>query len=209
LARNNAEKAHAFAKHLAQVFQPHPTENEPEEKETYTKLLEIPTNSNHQSAALKEQSPSSHQEAKFEEITSKILKVLRIIGIKYITQLFNSILLKRFFPSQWKVTQIILSPKPEKQPNELTSYRPMSFLSITSEVFEKLILKRILPLVEDDSLISNHQFGFRQRHSTIEQTPDCAKDKRSSRKQTLLLSSIRRYLTSIQQIMAFRTTVHH
>jgi hypothetical protein len=30
--RSNAKKAHAFAKHLAQVFQPHPTENEPEEE---------------------------------------------------------------------------------------------------------------------------------------------------------------------------------
>jgi hypothetical protein len=26
-ARSNVEKAHAFAKHLAQVFQPYPTEN--------------------------------------------------------------------------------------------------------------------------------------------------------------------------------------
>jgi hypothetical protein len=30
-ARNNAEKAHAFAKHLEQIFQPHPLENIPEE----------------------------------------------------------------------------------------------------------------------------------------------------------------------------------
>jgi hypothetical protein len=27
-ARSNVEKAHAFAKHLADVFQPHPSENE-------------------------------------------------------------------------------------------------------------------------------------------------------------------------------------
>jgi hypothetical protein len=33
-----------------------------------------------------------------------------------------------------------------------------------------LIFKRIIPLVEDSSLIPNHHFGFRQRHSTIEQT---------------------------------------
>jgi hypothetical protein len=43
-------------------------------------------------------------------------------------------------------------------------------LPITSKALAKLLLNRILPLVEDNSLISNHQFHFRQRHSPIEQT---------------------------------------
>jgi hypothetical protein len=79
-------------------------------------------------------------------------------------------LLKGYFLAQWKVTQIILILKPRKPPNELTSYRPISLLPIVSKVFEKLLLKRFLPMIENDRLISNHQFGFRQRHSTIEQT---------------------------------------
>jgi hypothetical protein len=37
------------------------------------------------------------------DLTSKILKELPIIGIKYLTQLFIAILLKGFFPAQWKV----------------------------------------------------------------------------------------------------------
>jgi hypothetical protein len=37
---------------------------------------------------------------------------------------------------------------------------------ITSKVFESL-LKRLLPLDEDNSLIPNHQFDFRQKHSTV------------------------------------------
>jgi hypothetical protein len=40
LARTNTERAHAFAKHLAKVFQPHPSENEPQEEEALTHLLE-------------------------------------------------------------------------------------------------------------------------------------------------------------------------
>jgi hypothetical protein len=31
-ARNNVEKVHAFVEHLARGFQPHPSENEPEEE---------------------------------------------------------------------------------------------------------------------------------------------------------------------------------
>jgi hypothetical protein len=60
--------------------------------------------------------------------------------------------------------------KPEKPPNELTSYQPISLLPIVSKVFEKLLLKRLLAMVENNRLIPNHQFSFRKRHSTIEQT---------------------------------------
>jgi hypothetical protein len=94
---------------------------------------------------------------------------LPIIGTKYFTQLFNAVLLKGYFPAQWKVTQIILILKSGKPLNELTSYQPISLFPIVSKVFEKLLLKRLLPVVENNRLIPSHQFGFRQRHSTIEQ----------------------------------------
>jgi hypothetical protein len=41
-ARGNVEKAHAFAEHLANVFQPHPSESQPEGEEALTQLLETP-----------------------------------------------------------------------------------------------------------------------------------------------------------------------
>jgi hypothetical protein len=93
---------------------------------------------------------------------------LPTIGIKYFTQFFNAVLLKGYFPAQWKVAQIIIL-KPGKPPNELTSYRSLSLLPIVSKVFEKLLLKRLLPVVEYNRLIPNHQFGFRQRHYKIDQ----------------------------------------
>jgi hypothetical protein len=93
---------------------------------------------------------------------------LPIIGIEYLTQLFNAASLKGYFLSQWKDAQFILILKPGKPSNELTSYRPMSLF--VSKIFEKLLLKRLHPMFENNRLIPNHQFGFRQRHSTIEQT---------------------------------------
>lgn len=57
--------------------------------------------------------------------------------------------------------------KPDKPAEEVTSYRPISLLPVISKLFEKLLLKRILPLVEGD--LPLHQFGFRQKHSTIDQ----------------------------------------
>jgi hypothetical protein len=79
-------------------------------------------------------------------------------------------LIKGYFPAQWKVTQIILILKPRKPHNELTSYQSISLLPTASKVFDKLLLKRLLQMVENNTLTPNHQFSFRQRHSTIEQT---------------------------------------
>jgi hypothetical protein len=106
----------------------------------------------------------------YDLITGNILKELHIIGTKYLTQLFNAILLINYFPIQWKVAQIILILKPGKLPHALPSYRPISLLPIVSKLFEKFLLKRLLPFIEHNKLIPTHQFGFRRRHSTIEQT---------------------------------------
>jgi hypothetical protein len=56
----------------------------------------------------------------------------------------------------------ILILKPGKPPNELTSYWPIGLLPIVSKVCERLLLKRLLKMVENNGFIPNHQFGFRQ-----------------------------------------------
>jgi hypothetical protein len=78
---------------------------------------------------------------------------LPIIALKYLTQLFNAVLLKGYFPAQLKIEQIFLILKPGKISNELTSYQPISLLPTVSTVFEKLFLKRLLPMVENNRLI--------------------------------------------------------
>ena len=90
-------------------------------------------------------------------------------GIKYLTQLFNIILHIAYFPSQWKVAQIVLISNPGKPPNEVKSYRPISLLPIISKLFEKTLQTRLITTLENKETIPTHQFGFRPLHSTIEQ----------------------------------------
>jgi retron-type reverse transcriptase len=73
-----------------------------------------------------------------------------------------------YFPDQWKVAQVILIPKPGKPPEDPKSYRPISLLPVLSKVFEKLFLARLRPLLDENNVIPEHQFGFRQ-HATIQQ----------------------------------------
>jgi hypothetical protein len=60
--------------------------------------------------------------------------------------------------------------KPGKPPDIPTSYHPISLLPILSKVFEKLLFNRLIHIVENELMLPDHQFGFRHRHSTIQQT---------------------------------------
>jgi hypothetical protein len=114
-ARSNAEKAHPFAEHFANVFQPQPPEDEPKEEEALIQLLETlhqlkPPTNRIKGADIQEviNRPNHKKSSGYNLITGKILKELPTIGIKYLTQLFNAVLLKRCFPAQWKVAQILI-----------------------------------------------------------------------------------------------------
>jgi hypothetical protein len=62
-----------------------------------------------------------------------------------------------------------MMPKPRKEPMGVSSYRPISLLPTISKVLEKLRLKKIDKDLNPQKWIPNHQFGFRQAHSTVQQ----------------------------------------
>jgi hypothetical protein len=90
-------------------------------------------------------------------------------GVVHLTAICNAIIRMGYFSVQWKVVQIIMIPEPGKPLEETSSYRPISLLPIMSKIFEKPILKRLRPILEEDRILRDHQFGFQQKHSTIEQ----------------------------------------
>lgn len=174
-AKDNKEKAEAFAEHLCKVFKPNdaPRPQNPEIQQ----ILESPTQL---SLPIKPFTPSeiskfikseikSFKAPGYELITGQILKELPRKGIVFLTLIFNSILRTEYFPAQWKVSEIVMVAKPGKPPHLLGSYRPISLLPITSKIFEKLFLRRLQGIVDECDLIPSEQFGFRKSHSTIEQ----------------------------------------
>jgi hypothetical protein len=87
--RNNVEKAHALAEHLAKVFQLHPSENELEEEEVLIHLLETPYQFEPPISCLKRagvleviNSLNPKKSLGYDPNTGKLLTELPIIGIK-------------------------------------------------------------------------------------------------------------------------------
>jgi hypothetical protein len=72
------------------------------------------------------------------------------------------------FPSEW--SEAILKPilKPGKDPNEPTSYRPISLTSCMCEIIERLINRRLLHVIEERRLLPETQYGFRKNRSTTD-----------------------------------------
>ena len=59
--------------------------------------------------------------------------------------------------------------KPNKPERNLASYRPTSLLPIFSKIFERIFLKRFLPVLEKNKIIPDHQLGLRKKHATPEE----------------------------------------
>jgi hypothetical protein len=53
--------------------------------------------------------------------------------------------------------------KPGKPSEEAQCYKPINILPELSEVFEKLLITRILPTLQEKQAIPDHQFGFREK----------------------------------------------
>lgn len=162
-------KADLFSKHLENIFQP----NETQMQEVNLPIFPIPAVDIPQITEDEIIREIINLKAKkspgFDLITAEILKEVSSKTIEVINQLMKAALKLKYVPSVWKVAEVIMVCKPGKSPYELTSYRPISLLPIISKLFERILLNRIKPIIERNHLIPNHQFGFREKHSTMDQ----------------------------------------
>jgi retron-type reverse transcriptase len=83
-----------------------------------------------------------------------------------LTNLFNHYPRLFHFPKSWKEAKVITLPKPGKDPKFPQNLRPISPLSTTRKLFEKVILNIVKKHIEERSLLNASQFGFRSRHNT-------------------------------------------
>jgi len=102
-------------------------------------------------------------------ITAQMLKELPHQGLTHLLHILNAILRNSYWPTSLKKGQIIMIPKPGKDPTDVSLYRPISLLPTISKVLEKLIYKQITKDTGQQGWIPHHQFGFRRAHSTIQQ----------------------------------------
>lgn len=170
-ARSDYEKATAFAVHLKDVFSPHATENSyelPELSENNLAITPIKFSWKEIKNSIKN-CINPKKAPGHDLITGKMIREIPDKCIKLVTYIFNAIMRTGYIPQKWKISQIIMIHKPGKDETQISSYRPISMLPTISKLFEKMVLGRLKPVLENQNIIPDHQFGFRSQHGTIEQ----------------------------------------
>ena len=175
--KTKKEKANTFATFLHTLFTPHDSENHDLNFDSKINLdLSSPLQL---SLPPKHFSPSEvtatiqnlpiRKAPGYDLITAEILKKLPKKAFIFLTYIYNSVLRTTYFPLIWKFSTIKMILKPSKPSEASSSYRPISLLPTLGKVLEKLLLRRLYPIIDSREMIPDHQFGFRSQHSTIQQ----------------------------------------
>ena len=167
-ARNDEEKALIFANHLETTFQPNNIQSDVIPTVDYIEGPKIKITSPAEiKAVIKKLNPKKAPGR--DLINVRMLQEFPNKALVMLTYLINAAFRLNYVPTAFKVAKIIMLPKPGKELVNPSSYRPISLLPTLTKLFEKIYIKRLQSIVEDLYIIPNHQFGFRKKHSTIEQ----------------------------------------
>ena len=101
----------------------------------------------------------NNKAAGLDDILCEQIKQLRPGALNWHLKMFNECLGTNNIPKLWRKSKVIALLKPGKDAASPKSYRPISLLCHTYKLFERLILNRIAPFV-DEHLIPE-QAGFR------------------------------------------------
>ena len=82
--------------------------------------------------------------------------------------IFNLSVTEKCLPAKWKPSSVTPLFKKGCRSDPL-NYRPISLTSIPCKVLERLIAVRLLNYLEENSILSSRQFGFRPGRSTLDQ----------------------------------------
>ena len=97
-----------------------------------------------------------------DQITMLHLKHLGQAGITFLCKIFNNSVRTSSIPAIWKRAIIVPIPKPNKDPKDSKSHRPISLLCPASKILERLILPFLTSVLPTNPT----QHGFKPLHST-------------------------------------------
>jgi hypothetical protein len=86
--------------------------------------------------------------------------------------LFGKCLASGIWPDEWKVSKVVPVFKKGSK-SSVKNYRPVSLLCVFSKVMESVIKEVLVDFLIDNHLISDSQFGFQAKKSTVTQLLDC------------------------------------
>ena len=100
-----------------------------------------------------------------DQISNHILKCAGLHIVNPLLNIFNSCLLSKEVPDDWKTAAIVPIYK-KGTPLEPKNYRPISLVSSAYKVFEKALHMQMIKFFNDQQILFKDQHGFRRGRST-------------------------------------------
>ena len=104
-----------------------------------------------------------------DRITNEMINNLSDYELTTILDLINKTWREGKLPTAWRKANTIPILKNDRNPNEITSYRPISLTSNLGKVAERMINDRLYWWLESSKIINTNQSGFRKNKQTIDQ----------------------------------------
>ena len=98
-----------------------------------------------------------------DKLNIRHLKHIGPLGLAFLTSMFKTALNKNLIPHTWKLANIVPIPKPNKDTDKGTSYRPISLLSVIAKTLEKSLLPYITANIPNTPM----QHGYKTQHSAV------------------------------------------
>ncbi|KAJ7971514.1 Retrovirus-related Pol polyprotein LINE-1 [Quillaja saponaria] len=99
-----------------------------------------------------------------DDIPIEVWRCLGDIGITWLTNLFNKILVTKKMPDELRKSTLIPIYKNKGDIQSCTNYRDIKLISHTMKLWERVIKRRL----RNETLVSKNQFGFMPGRSTME-----------------------------------------
>ena len=103
-----------------------------------------------------------------DDITIAMLKHLSKDSLKTLLHALNQLWETRQYPDDWRKDIKLPISKPNKDPRNVKSYRPISLTSNVCKLFERMVNNRLVWFLEKNRLLSPQQSGFRKNKSTMD-----------------------------------------
>lgn len=100
-------------------------------------------------------------------IPAELIKALLKTKPEAFKNLVNNCLRRGEFPPEGKIAALVLLPKTGKPPGDPSAYRPICLINTIAKAMESIINLRLTTELEELNKLSEKQYGFRKKRSTI------------------------------------------
>ena len=83
----------------------------------------------------------------------------------HLLHLVNRSIVTAVFPEAWKLARVIPIHKSGDR-SDPSNFRPISILSVLSKILEKVVAIQLMSYLNENNILSTHQYAYRPSHST-------------------------------------------